>query len=83
MKNFEDAFSDQQMALDRTVEAGLALQQFRSRHGDQPWTAELGQGLQVLLDEMTQATRALDEINQVVSMRHREKLALGGSPPGI
>ncbi|GAA5484756.1 hypothetical protein [Haloferula sargassicola] len=74
MKSFEDAFSEQRTALDHAMEAGLSLQQFRSRHAERQWTREIGAELQVLLDEMTRAADELSHATRVVALRHREKL---------
>ncbi|MBB5352836.1 hypothetical protein HNR46_003084 [Haloferula luteola] len=75
MKSFEDAFRDQLEALDQTMEAGIALQQFRTNHAEVAWTPEIGAKLKPLLDDMLGAAAELNQRTQVVAQRHTERLS--------
>ncbi|GAA5483253.1 hypothetical protein [Haloferula sargassicola] len=76
MKTIDEAFAEQQLALDRAVAASLALQQFRSLHTAGEWTPEIGGALQPLLRELTTAAESLGYKSRVALLYNERKLGL-------
>ncbi|WP_353568680.1 hypothetical protein [Haloferula sargassicola] len=76
MKTIDEAFAEQQAALDRAVEASLALRQFCSLHATEEWTPEIGGALKPLLKELTTAAESLGYKSRVAFLYNERRLGL-------
>ncbi|GAA5483088.1 hypothetical protein [Haloferula sargassicola] len=83
MHSLEDAFREQDLVMEKALDACLLLKRFRDENHGENWSPQLGETLHPLLEALSSATRELAKATEKVCVIHQHWLDIARNPTAV